>query len=1309
MAADPRTIMRALKAVAPAPSTGGYGNNPAPYIGPGPSPLVASYNESYGAHQYGTNAALPRDWRTFLSGMFGPLDPIRPVPIDIPPEGAERPGPRRFEYPISYNMPGYMPGTPGLGRLAGFSTLRSLCDLYSVARNAINLRKNELRSVGWDIAPTRQAAKAMRGDHKAVVDFEERRAKVVRFFRHPDPNFNDFTSWFFAILEEFFVTDAISLYIHPSRAAKKGLLGSNIAALDIVDGATIKPLLSILGGRPTPPSPAYQQFEFGVPRVELMTPLIDNGEEPLPEGMVAEYRRDQLMYLPFMPRVWSPYGFAPIEGALVPIITGINKQQYAQDFYREGSIPGLLISAGDSSLTPSQLRELQDAVNALAGDQAWKHKVIVLPSGSKADPMRPGPLADDFDLLVQTQTTMGFDVMPFELGISAQVSIAASSSGAARQVATAKMDLWQRKSTIPTLLFFKSVIFDTIIQEICGQDDMEWSWEGLQDDQNIGELTPALVEQVGSGLASIDEARLELGREPWGLPITSDPGWATQWGGLVPLTGVTEATAQPLGGSPGPGGPGRAAARPGGAQSDVEPTGDPGLGAPAPATVPRNRMSSGQRRQQAQQVTSTQNSTGSRGTPAHSGARSAGGLGPVAARSPKVQRQQAAKAIEAALTAQTLGEFEEASGAPLLDPERHAIAGQVLARRDETPSGDALRELGLLKSHLKRGGTVGGWAPRDLPGHVLAMIDQDMAAGLSADYACGAARAALDKSASGYTLNPRSGMISLDLPEGTLEPLPGGVADHHITICYLGPDVDDAAFGAAAERVREAAAMVTGPLTGTVGIGSFPASASSDGKVPVFAEVSLPGASILRAALADLSASEHTEWHAHVTLCYQDEGDPLPAPVPPRPVTFTHLTVHRGTDAIRHALGGQAVKSSGERAVTCGQGHKHWGTYGAAGLLIRAKGADGKRRYLLQQRGEGSDHAGTWGLPGGALHEGETPAMGAVREATEELGVLPNLRPAHTITDDHGNGWAYSTIVCDAPSVFQPHVDGATAHETAGWAWLTARQVEDHPLHPGFERSWRQVRLSRRDKAVKDAADLTDPNPVDAEHVRNLMRGRFPESALSWVPEARWIGPVQIPQDRVNDANMDSWRASRQPQDVKHYAKRVKHEPGGVPPVVMVQVEGESRADVVDGHHRVLAYRKLGLPVKAYVGMIGRKDARAAMETHSSQIHDGEAGKSERTPVLSTTHNPLGTHSLWRTPDRHTRTAQSLPDYIENVAHALEREGRGESEAIALAIASVKAWAAGHAFGGKVRVTPEVQAAAQRAVAEWSRLKASHH
>jgi len=95
--------------------------------------------------------------------------------------------------------------------------------------------------------------------------------------------------------------------------------------------------------------------------------------------------------------------------------------------------------------------------------------------------------------------------------------------------------------------------------------------------------------------------------------------------------------------------------------------------------------------------------------------------------------------------------------------------------------------------------------------------------------------------------------------------------------------------------------------------------------------------------------------------------------------------------------------------------------------------------------------------------------------------------------------------------------------------------------------------------------------------------------------------------------------------------------------------------------------------------------------------------KSAKTPELEATPDPLGTESLWRTPDRHTDQRQKLPNYIEHIADALRRGGMDESQAIATAINSVKRWA-----NGSGHVRPEVRAAARRAVAEWERLKETH-
>lgn len=132
--------------------------------------------------------------------------------------------------------------------------------------------------------------------------------------------------------------------------------------------------------------------------------------------------------------------------------------------------------------------------------------------------------------------------------------------------------------------------------------------------------------------------------------------------------------------------------------------------------------------------------------------------------------------------------------------------------------------------------------------------------------------------------------------------------------------------------------------------------------------------------------------------------------------------------------------------ITCGQGHEHWGTDGAAGMLIHHDG-----HVLLGRRANWVQHGGTWGIPGGALHEGEGPEQGAHREATEELGDLPSLRHTHIHHDDHG-GWQYSTVIAEALRRFHP--EGGSDGETDEFRWVHPRDFPDYDLHPGLAASW---------------------------------------------------------------------------------------------------------------------------------------------------------------------------------------------------------------------------------------------------------------
>ena len=146
-----------------------------------------------------------------------------------------------------------------------------------------------------------------------------------------------------------------------------------------------------------------------------------------------------------------------------------------------------------------------------------------------------------------------------------------------------------------------------------------------------------------------------------------------------------------------------------------------------------------------------------------------------------------------------------------------------------------------------------------------------------------------------------------------------------------------------------------------------------------------------------------------------------------------------------------SVFTSTDGWKVCALGHRHWGRVGAAGLFLHRDGADGSE-VLLQHRASWSHHGDTWGTPGGALHAGESATRGALREAREELGLLPDdvvLGPWSV--DDHG-GWSYTTVLARPARALEP-VDLRLDGESNGVAWVALRQLHDVPLHPGLAAS----------------------------------------------------------------------------------------------------------------------------------------------------------------------------------------------------------------------------------------------------------------
>lgn len=147
------------------------------------------------------------------------------------------------------------------------------------------------------------------------------------------------------------------------------------------------------------------------------------------------------------------------------------------------------------------------------------------------------------------------------------------------------------------------------------------------------------------------------------------------------------------------------------------------------------------------------------------------------------------------------------------------------------------------------------------------------------------------------------------------------------------------------------------------------------------------------------------------------------------------------------------MRGSGDGFVRCADGAVRWGRFGAAGVVFVHREVDGPR-VMLQKRSQWAHEGGTWSVAGGALDEGETTIEGALREAAEEVGEIPEHRVLGEYVFSPAEDWTYTTLVVEVDERFGSSIN----FETDAVGWFTLLEVDELPCHAGFLAAWPHLR-----------------------------------------------------------------------------------------------------------------------------------------------------------------------------------------------------------------------------------------------------------
>lgn len=453
---------------------------------------------------------------------FAPGRPLVPALIN-PPRDDGRTAPRRYEFPVAWNL------QITEQRIVPFRLLRDVADGSDLVRKCIEVVKAAVSGMDWEIVPLPSAIERLLSENPDAgtaaasrMAREQLSQDITRckdFWRMPDRiNGLSFAEWVAMAVEEMLVIDALSIY--PNQTLDE----ENLHSLEILDGATIKPLLDDRGSRPIPPHPAFQQVLWGFPRGEFTASADSDGE----------FTVDDLIYAPRTRRPFTPYGYSAVERALPVIDLYMKRLQWLRTEFTDGVTPEMIMKT-DATYggNPEILRAYERVFNDdLSGKTENRKRMRLVPDGM--DPVFPPSMDSkfkpEFDEYVLKQVCSHFGVLPTQLGFSPKGGLGGSGVQEGEQLSSEIIGMRPINIWLTDLLNQLSYRFLNMPRDLGFTFSTDDSEDGLVDAQRR-------QIQLQTGELTLNEARTEIGQPLFSFPEADMPMVSNS---VVPLADVQE-------------------------------------------------------------------------------------------------------------------------------------------------------------------------------------------------------------------------------------------------------------------------------------------------------------------------------------------------------------------------------------------------------------------------------------------------------------------------------------------------------------------------------------------------------------------------------------------------------------------------------------------------------------------------------------------------------------------------------------------------------------------------------------------------